>query len=248
MVSSKVKDKVSEDTIRGFYNKIAGNYFQYRNEVTDYWSLIEWPVVERNYSSWNNKVIVDVGCGSGNFINKIITFPFKKAIGVDISDEMIKICKENNTCSKVDFAKESVMNLPFKDSSIDLITSFNVLHYVEDLRKALSELYRILKSDGKIIFSVRHPIRNMLKGEKEMSDYYDGGWHSETWREANGIEVFSYYRTLESWVNNLTRSGFVIKMLFEPIPDKSVKNIDHLFYKKYRSRPRSLMFILSKSR
>jgi len=115
----------------------------------------------------NNPRILYVGVGGGMELLQFSYFSRKKngVIGVDIVDEMLEACKENfneaekqNTWFKSNFVelrKGDAMNLPVEDESVDVAAQnclFNIFK-AEDLKKALSEMYRVLKPRGRLVLS-----------------------------------------------------------------------------------------------
>ena len=94
--------------------------------------------------------ILDLCCGTGDFtkiINKIA--PKSKIIGLDSSVEMLKLAKIKNP-QKV-FMYGDCTNLPFKENEFDYITIGFGLRNVKNRQKAISEIYRTLKTDGKFL-------------------------------------------------------------------------------------------------
>lgn len=97
--------------------------------------------------------VLDIGCGIGKtacYVSKRIGC---KVIGADISKDMIfkakKTTKSVNLNKKVEFIAADLHNLPFEDNSCDCIILESVMIYVNK-DKAINELKRVLKPDGKI--------------------------------------------------------------------------------------------------
>jgi len=114
-----------------------------------------------------NPKILYVGVGGGMEVLQFAYFSRGKGniIGVDVVDEMLKSCDENlfeaeksNEWFQRDFVelkKGDALNLPLKDNSIDVAAQnclFNIFHE-EDLKKALHEIFRVLKPGGRLILS-----------------------------------------------------------------------------------------------
>lgn len=96
----------------------------------------------------NEKTIVDIGCGEGILIEKMLgRFNNKVVIGIDPSSENIKICKSHN----LNVYDGSVYKLPLDDSSVDCVLFIEVIEHLEHPEIAIREISRILKSDGKLI-------------------------------------------------------------------------------------------------
>ena len=115
----------------------------------------------------NNPKIVYVGVGGGMELLQFAYFSRQKdgVIGVDVVDEMLEASKKNFTEAEaqnpwfdkefVSLKKGDALNLPVEDNSIDVAAQnclFNIFK-VEDLKKAISEMYRVLKPHGKLVMS-----------------------------------------------------------------------------------------------
>ncbi|MBY0481761.1 MAG: arsenosugar biosynthesis arsenite methyltransferase ArsM, partial [Chitinophagaceae bacterium] len=104
-------------------------------------------------------------------------------IGVDVVEEMIKACKENfciaekeNRWFKSEFIEllnGSALNLPIQDKSIDIAAQnclFNIFKHT-DLKKAMNEMYRVLKPHGRLILSdpiCEQPIPEILREDERL--------------------------------------------------------------------------------
>lgn len=93
-------------------------------------------------------------CGAGGSFPPLIMFHSQgyKTIGIDISDNQLdkacKFCKENNV--DLNITKGDMRNLPFKNESLSFIYSYNSIFHLnkEDTHTAISEMMRVLKSNG----------------------------------------------------------------------------------------------------
>lgn len=115
----------------------------------------------------NNPKILYVGVGGGMELLQFSYFSrqLNGVTGVDVVDEMIAACKENfieaekhNPWFRSEFVKlvkGDALHLPIEDSSIDVAAQnclFNIFKQ-DDLVKALKEMYRVLKSHGRLVLS-----------------------------------------------------------------------------------------------
>jgi ubiquinone/menaquinone biosynthesis C-methylase UbiE len=91
-----------------------------------------------------------VGCGTGRGLFFLHHIGVDEIYGIDVSDESIKICKENLNKAGCEayLCTGSAENLPFRDEFFDLVTCFSSLHHVYDWKKALKEIYRVLEEGG----------------------------------------------------------------------------------------------------
>ena len=115
----------------------------------------------------NNPKVLYVGVGGGMELLQFSYFSrqIDGVTGVDIIDEMLKACKENiveaekqNPWFRSEFVrlvKGDALHLPIEDNSIDIAAQnclFNIFKH-DDLKKALQEMYRVLKPGGRLILS-----------------------------------------------------------------------------------------------
>jgi SAM-dependent methyltransferase len=115
----------------------------------------------------NNPTVLYVGVGGGMELLQFSYFSRKKGgvIGVDMVDEMLVASAENfkeaekrNKWFKrsyVSLRKGDALNLPIEDNSVDVAAQnclFNIFKQ-DDLKKALSEMYRVLKPQGRLVMS-----------------------------------------------------------------------------------------------
>ncbi len=95
---------------------------------------------------------LDVGCGTGIFSIELA----KRGIevtGIDGSEEMLNWAriKAEKEGLRINFLKTNALALPFPDDHFDLILSVCTLCFVEKPQKALLEIKRVLKPDGRIV-------------------------------------------------------------------------------------------------
>lgn len=115
----------------------------------------------------NSPTVLYVGVGGGMELLQFTYHSRKEngVIGVDVVDEMLEACKINfkeaeqlNPWFKSEFVnvrKGDALNLPVEDESIDVAAQnclFNIFK-TEELKKALQEMYRVLKSHGRLVMS-----------------------------------------------------------------------------------------------
>jgi SAM-dependent methyltransferase len=115
----------------------------------------------------NNPKVLYVGVGGGMELLQFAYFSRQKGgvVGVDVVDEMLeasrqnfKIAEEQNDWFKSEFVelkKGDALNLPIENESIDIAAQnclFNIFK-TEDLKKALQEMYRVLKPHGRLVMS-----------------------------------------------------------------------------------------------
>ncbi len=96
--------------------------------------------------------ILDAGCGTGNFSLKLAR---KGCIvtGIDVSQNMLNIAKmkAENDQIKIDFHKMDMHELTFPDEYFHSAISITAFEFLHSPKKALNELFRVVKKGGNIL-------------------------------------------------------------------------------------------------
>ncbi len=97
---------------------------------------------------------LEIGCGNGEVAKYIARNYIGDVIATDIDADQIAIAKKDfGNISNLSFKVADAVALPFDDESFDLVISFGVLHHIKDWRKALSEIKRVLKPGGYLVYA-----------------------------------------------------------------------------------------------
>lgn len=108
------------------------------------------------------EVVVDLGSGGGLdvFLAAQRVGPTGKAIGIDMTSEMIELARKNaskigngTSPSNIEFHLATIDQMPLADASVDCIISNCVINLVPDKAKAFTEMARILKPGGRLAIS-----------------------------------------------------------------------------------------------
>lgn len=93
--------------------------------------------------------ILDVGCGTG--ANLLMLSQYGDAEGIDISEDALSFCRERGLDKvKLGAAEE----LPYNDSTFDLVTAFDVVEHMDDDIAGLREMRRVLRPGGRVLLFV----------------------------------------------------------------------------------------------
>ena len=100
--------------------------------------------------------VIDIGCGAGvdTLIAALMVGPGGKAVGIDMTPEMIERANENLNqmgLPNVSFHQASAENLDFSPESFDVAISNGALNLVVNKEQALAEIYRVLKPGGRLM-------------------------------------------------------------------------------------------------
>lgn len=145
----------------------------------------------------DGRTALDVGCGSGRYLREL-TARGAIASGIDLSAAMLA---EAQIVGRP-VARADLRSLPVATASIDLIVCGLALGDVEDLAPAIAELARVLKSGGRLMYSVVHPAGRRL-GWRRTFDAGDRQWAvNDHWHsEADHRDACAAARLLiEDWL------------------------------------------------
>ena len=109
-----------------------------------FWGSTNW-----RKKSMKNKLVLDVGCGSGRFA-EIALSSGATVVAIDYSSA-VDACWDNLKSNPNFFViQANIYNLPFAENSFDYIYSLGVLQHTPDVKKAFDALPKLLKNNGKI--------------------------------------------------------------------------------------------------
>lgn len=166
------------------------NQEQVWNKIAEPWSKYRKKAPEEVSEFLKNKKgrVLDLGCGSGRNIipNKDIEY-----YGVDFSEEMLKFAEKGSKNKRVNaiFFKSTLEKLPFESNFFDSAIFISTLHCIlceNNRKKALEELYRVMKKGSIAMVTVWDKESNKLFMEKNLKEGFVN-WEKE------GVNYQRYY-------------------------------------------------------
>ncbi len=206
-------------------------YKALRDNDINYNDLLEQPAMVKLLPELNGKSVLDLGCGYGHNCIDFVKRGAEKVIGVDISEKMLSVAREESSHDRIEYRNISMTDISELDETFDFIYSSLAFHYVKDFDAFAKDMYSVLNAGGQLLFSQEHPIITATvdgnghfnkdeNGERisyTFSNYNQPGERKIHWY-VDG--VVKYHRTFSGVINALAKAGFIIEEICEPVPEQ----------------------------
>ncbi len=200
----------SEGETKEFFNDVASEWEELRKDYYDESirnKLIGLDILKANMT------VVDLGAGDG-YISREISKYVKKVTAVDISGEMLKELKakaKDSGIRNIETVESDGQDVPFSNSSFDVVCASMYLHHIEEPVLAIKEIYRILKPGGKVFIADFREHTDSEMREK-MHDVWQGFKESEIklWFKESGFKNISMDLLPAKEYRNKTHTGIFI--------------------------------------
>ncbi len=106
-------------------------------------------ILER-YAVGRSSHILDAGTGTGANLRMLIERGYTNACGLDFSDDAIRYCAEKGLTVR----QGSLTEMPFEDCSLDFVLATDVIEHIDNDRRALQEIHRVLRPGGRVLITV----------------------------------------------------------------------------------------------
>jgi SAM-dependent methyltransferase len=152
-----------------------------------YMQLLEWSLLRglrRSGGEIEGARVLDIGCGSGYFLHRLIEFGAAEGTGVDLMPDRVESARRRYPDLR--FIEGNAAQMPFQDGAFDLVTQFTCLSSVldPDLRAAMAaEMWRVLRPGGLILSYDMRPEPWPLRVKRWSLD------HAPRSRASNGTQT-----------------------------------------------------------
>jgi SAM-dependent methyltransferase len=203
----------------------------------------EWPSLRGQLPVLRGCKVVDLGCGYGWFCRWAREQGAASVLGIDVSQKMLAKAKVDTADAAIAYRRADLETVELPRDAFDLVYSSLTVHYIESLKRLVSEVHASLVPGGSFVFSAEHPIytaphepgwsEDATGGKSWPVDHYlEEGRRSTNWL-ANG--VVKYHRTIGTYVNILLRLGFTLAHVEEWGPtDAQIAALPNLADERHR--------------
>ncbi|WP_442875340.1 class I SAM-dependent methyltransferase [Amycolatopsis sp. NBC_00355] len=190
--------------------------------------------------------ILDAGCGSGPLF-AALRDRGALVTGFDRSAGMVAQARQRLGDDADLRVADLAHPLPFPDDAFDDVMASLVLHYLEDWTPTLAELRRVLKTGGRLIASVNHPMMVNLTHRQEgpRPDYFERyTWTDEFVLQGRTCSMTFWNKPLHAMTDAFTAAGFRIAVIDEPHPVPEAREVYPEDFPILDTFPTFLFFVL----
>jgi len=206
--------------------------------------------------------VLDAGTGTGRML-ELLAPHIRRGIGIDSSPEMLTIARDrlaNAGILNCQVRRGDVYRLPFPDGDardgFDAVLFHQVLHFLDDPQTAIREANRVLRSGGRFLFFLNHPLLQ-TPGSGWIDDrildeqYWRIGPYLIEDRSLEEVEkdvhIPFVHRPLSRYVNAMVAADLFVERMEEPAPPPGfLARAEE--YKEAATIPRLLFLVTRKGR
>ncbi len=231
-VDSDVQKKWNDNSAQ-WAKQIRSGQDVYRHEFLE-------PIFMKFLGDISGLDVLDGGCGEGTS-SRMLASAGARVCAIDLSQKMIENAKHFEFMHPlgISYYQGNAAEMPFVDSSFDLVTSWMALSDMSCYAAVIKDFARVLRPGGRLMFCVRHPsyfTRRMgvVRGSNTnpegllIGEYFNKEPWVENWSfsggkdAADGRTTFSNLRfpfTLSDCINGVLEAGLELRQIKEPTPD-----------------------------
>lgn len=225
------------------WDRMAAWRDQRMGEEGDLWhrAIID-PVVLELVGPVRGLRVLDLACGNGYLTRRWAREGAVASVGVDLSATTLRYARarEARRPTGARFLRRSAGDLRgLSERSFDRVVANMALLDIADASAAVREAARVLRPDGRFVFSLCHPCFDLDEHSAWVVERVrepDGFWHNVVWRKVRDYRTersvrvpwkiserttgwtVSYHRTLSTYSRYLRDAGLLIRRIEEPSP------------------------------
>ncbi len=219
------------------WGKVSGWYDGLVNDPDSYQQKVILPNLIRVLDLKKEDIVLDVACGQGVFSHETAK-SVSHVTGFDVGVDLVKLARQYSAPNEEFFVSNADEPFIFKNESFDKAFCVLALQNIKNLNNVLRETRRVLKTGGKFVIVLNHPVFRVPQGS-------DWGYDED--RKAQFRKVFSYmtdkivsivmnpgkggdkktvsfHRPLQTYFKEFSKNGFTVTRLEEWISHKESQN------------------------
>lgn len=164
--------------------------------------------------------VLELGCGGGQCSIALATRG-ANVTGVDLSRAQLQYARDvlaqHDTGAPVSLVEGDITTLPFTANRFDLVFNASVFQWVDDLDSVFQHVARVLRPDGRFVFSTPNPYYDIIDPETHRVEdsYYETGRQVETDTDLD-LDMVTYRHSIGEIHTALTTAGFRVDRIIEP--------------------------------
>jgi len=227
------------DTLAGWWDDKIGD----GNEFQDY--LIE-PATERLLALKPGELVLDIACGAGRFARRMADLG-ARIVAIDHSEMFIRRARERDTknANRITYRVLNASNpealLSLGEKHFDAAVCTMALMDMSSIEPLISTLPKLLKAEGRFVFSVTHPVFNSGTVRHVAEQYQQDGemvtragititnyakpfHHMGVGIPGQPVSQHYFHRPVSLLFNTCFRHGFVLDAMEEPVFHEGYRN------------------------
>ncbi|MCL5260476.1 MAG: methyltransferase domain-containing protein [Gammaproteobacteria bacterium] len=178
---------------------------------------------------------------------RLIAKRCKSLTAIDISEQFLSRVQKCKNPSNITFHLANAAKMPFQDQCFDFVVSTMAFMDIPNIQEVFDEIFRVLKPNGFLQFSITHPCFNTHKGEWKrdekgniigllVKDYFtETNGEVQEWKhyysptDSKPFKVLRFEKPMHKWFNLLNDAGFTVEKVLEPtVDDEHIKKYPKL--------------------
>lgn len=175
----------------------------------------EWASLQAMLPEIRGARVLDLGCGYGWFCRWVRAAGAARTVGFDVSERMVSQARITGENAAIEYALADLETVELPEAAFDLVYSSLTFHYIERLDRLLAQIRRALVPNGRLVFSVEHPLLTApstprwgaVEGRRvwPVDRYLEEGARDVEWL---GSRVVKQHRTFATYFRLLDQAGF----------------------------------------
>jgi ubiquinone/menaquinone biosynthesis C-methylase UbiE len=172
--------------MKPYYQTIAPDYARNRRVHPD---VLNGLISTAQLGSTSS--VLEVGCGTGNYLAALSEVPACHCWGIDPSEAMLAEARKN--CPEAQISCAPAEQMALASGQFDLVFAVDVIHHISDRPQAFREFRRVLRANGKLCLITDSP--EIIRSREPLSTYFPETVEAELARYPSLVTLGEELRT-----------------------------------------------------